>query len=233
MVNRCLGHIQQWLWPSLCMLCGDRGPKDRDLCAGCFRDLPFLLGGCARCAAPLAGETIPGLVCGQCLRHPPVFQRAVGVFHYSSPIDYLIHQLKFRGSLTAARLLGQLMAARLAQSPGPLPQLLIPVPLHRHRLRERGYNQAVELARPIARALCIPMATCCIRARHTAAQSALLPAERRRNVRGAFQVASSPAAKHVAIIDDVMTTGHTVGELARILRGNGVEHVQVWACARA
>lgn len=146
--------------------------------------------------------------------------------------------MKFHARLNVAHLLGTLMADRLATAPtldqGPTPELLIPVPLHRSRLRERGFNQALELARPIARRLRIPIDfTSCRRIRATPAQALVAAKARRRNVKGAFEVAGKIQARHVALVDDVMTTGHTAGELAVTLRRAGIETVTVWPCARA
>jgi len=114
-----------------------------------------------------------------------------------------------------------------------MPEIIIPVPLHRTRLRERGFNQALEIARPIARSLSIPVDyKSCERVRKTSAQSLLPAAERRKNIKGAFRVTRPIAARHVAILDDVMTTGHTVQELAATLRKAGVERIDVWVVAR-
>ncbi|NIR60176.1 MAG: ComF family protein [Gammaproteobacteria bacterium] len=173
-------------------------------------------------------------LCGRCLRRPPPFERALAVFRYASPLDELVKALKFHGRLAHARLLGELLAAAAAGLPGPLPQGLIPVPLHRTRLAERGFNQALEIARPVARALDIPLAPgAARRLRPTAAQTGLEPRQRRANVRGAFAIARLPPVRHVAIVDDVMTTGHTAAELARALRRTGVRRVEVWCVARA
>jgi ComF family protein len=145
----------------------------------------------------------------------------------------MVTDFKFRGKLAFSNLLGNLMAERFALQELPRPERLVPVPLHARRLRERGYNQAVELARPIACRLGISLDldTCrCIRP--TAAQSLVAAAERARNVRGAFAV-EGPMCAHVAIVDDVMTTGHTVEALAKALRTHGAERIEVWVCARA
>jgi ComF family protein len=141
--------------------------------------------------------------------------------------------VKFRARFNLARLLGQCLALALVEQGSERPGLIIPVPLHRRRLRERGYNQALEVARAVSTALAIPIDTAsCIRALHTNAQVGLDDRERRRNVRGAFAVLRPPAAPHVAILDDVVTTGSTVTELSRVLRRAGVKRVDVWAVAR-
>jgi len=146
--------------------------------------------------------------------------------------------MKFHGRLNVARLLGTLMAEHLATTlaaePQAAPQLLVPVPLHRSRLRERGFNQALELARPIAHRLRIPIDLhSCRRTRATPAQALVAAKARRRNVMGAFRVTQNIPAHHVALVDDVMTTGHTAAALASALRRAGIETVSVWACARA
>lgn len=156
------------------------------------------------------------------------------MFDYASPVDHLIHRLKFRGALACGRLLGTLLATGLADRVrDDLPQCIVPVPLHRSRLAVRGYNQAMELARPVARRLGVPLDPyCCTRRRATMEQSALDAADRAANLRGAFVVSRCPG-DDIAIIDDVMTTGHTVAALALALRQAGVGRIRVWVCARA
>mgnify|MGYP003393512964 CR=1 FL=1 len=194
---------------------------------------------CYQCALPLHGlDAVPSPLCGRCLKDPPSYDHTLSVFRYAHPVDHLIHDLKFNRKLAIARLLGELMVQQLKKRThsisSPLPQLIIPVPLHAARLRERGYNQATELARPIAHALNIPIDyQHCQRQRATAIQSDLLASERSRNVKGVFSVAKKVPARHVAIIDDVMTTGATVAEFATTLRSAGVEKIEVWVCARA
>jgi len=149
-------------------------------------------------------------------------------------MDHLLQQLKFHQKLHLATLLGELLADGLKGREEPLPECLLPVPLHPQRLRERGYNQALELARVLSSRLNIPLeTTICMRQRETAPQTALDGKERRRNLRGAFTVREVTLPRHIAIIDDVVTTGTTVSELASTLRRSGVERVEVWACARA
>jgi ComF family protein len=153
-------------------------------------------------------------------------------FHYQAPISGRIRALKFSADLPAARELAHWMWMHGAGR--DLPQALLPVPLHRKRLMERGFNQALELARELAALASIPvLADRCVRLRHTAAQSGLEARHRRRNVRGVFRVKSLEGLRHVAIVDDVVTTGSTVTELARALRRGGIEAVEVWAAARA
>jgi ComF family protein len=231
-----LGGARRWvrdLWqcllPATCLLCGDRGANGRPLCPGCLADLPRAGAACTVCAEPLPVQAI----CGRCQQSLRPYDRALALFRYAWPVDHMITDFKFRGKLAFGNVLGNLMAERFASQESPRPERLVPVPLHPRRLRERGYNQAIELARPIARRLGIPLdLDTCRRIRPTAAQSLVAAAERARNVRGAFAV-EGPVCTHVAIVDDVMTTGHTVEALAKALRRHGAEQVEVWVCARA
>ncbi len=173
-------------------------------------------------------------MCGQCTQQPPSYDRALALLRYAYPADHLIQRLKFNAQLYLAHLLGERLAQHVARHVTQLPQVIIPVPLHRARLRERGFNQALELARPIAHRLGVPLDyRNCARVRATAAQSLLPAAQRRRNIKGAFQVTRPIKARHVAIVDDVMTTGHTVEEFAATLRKAGVKEIDVWVLARA
>ena len=171
--------------------------------------------------------------CGACIAHPPAFTRTLAPFRYEEPVKHLIHALKFNRKLYIARVLGELMADHYAQQDAR-PDIIIPVPLHAGRLRERGFNQALELARRVATRLRIPINLhACVRTRGTAAQSDLPAAQRAKNIKGAFELRERLHVRRVAIVDDVMTTGATVDELAGVLTAGGVEDVQIWVCARA
>lgn len=154
-------------------------------------------------------------------------------FLYGFPLDRLVPRFKFHNDLSAGRLLAELMAQALAGS--PLPQALVPVPLHASRLRQRGYDQALELARALAKYMQVPLrADVLLRVRATAPQSELDAAARRRNLRRAFSVLQGTALPaHVALVDDVMTTGTTLRAAAQTLARAGVERVDAWVCARA
>lgn len=213
-----------------CVLCGAGAPHPCGLCRGCRGDLPSLAGCCERCASPL----VAGAVCGRCQRSPPPYQRVYAPFAYQPPVDYLIQGVKYNQRLGYARVLGLLLAEHLLTSRCDRPDVIIPVPLHRRRLRERGYNQALEIARPMAKCLGMPIDTkCCIRTRHTSPQTLLPSRQRQRNLNGAFALLYAPRERHVVLVDDVMTTGSTVTELARLLRRAGVGRVDVWVCCRA
>ncbi len=232
MINQWIDSVQSWLYPNRCILCGDHGDDGLDLGPPCRAELPYNHTACPRCGLPLPDD-LPALLCGHCLRHPPRYARTLTLCRYANPADHLIKQLKFQGKLAHARLLGELLAAQLATRIETLPQRIIPVPLHRTRLRERGFNQSVELARPIAARFGIPIdVSSCTRVRATPAQSTLPAAQRKANVRDAFKIRRRIPVRHVAILDDVITTGHTVNELAQALRRAGVPVVEVWAVAR-
>jgi ComF family protein len=145
----------------------------------------------------------------------------------------MIQRFKFGGKLAVARLLGQLMDDAIRDSAIDLPGMIIPVPLHGTRLRDRGFNQSRELARYVGKRLGIPLNIQSVsRFKATPPQMGLPAKDRRKNIRGAFAVNGTIEATHVALVDDVVTTGATVGELARVLKLNGVERVDVWAVAR-
>ena len=182
------------------------------------------------CAMPLSASKEG--VCGGCLNHASPLDSSMIPFLYGAPLDHLLLGLKFSQQLTNAHLLGGLMADAIVTRGDELPDCILPVPLHHSRLRERGYNQALELARPIAKQLGVPLAEgLAIRVKHTAAQSSLEKKDRLRNIKGVFAVRGE-LPDHIAIIDDVVTTGSTVNELARVLRCGGAKRVVVWACAR-
>lgn len=171
-------------------------------------------------------------VCGNCLNNPPAFDRTLALYAYAPPVDYMIQQLKFAGRLYLAPVLGRLLARHAASRVSP--ECIMPVPLHASRIRERGFNQAMELARPVGRALRIPIDTrTCHRNRATPAQSGMSRQGRQTNIRDAFKIRRPVPATHIALIDDVMTTGSTVNELARALKTNGAREVSVIVVARA
>lgn len=236
-INIIHNKIQHTLLPPTCVLCGDTGcysgHHGLDLCQHCENELPRLISACARCAEPIPSHLATEALCGQCQIKPPAYNRCLSMFNYQPPVDHLIQSLKFHHRLEMAQLLGRLMAHWLEQVMDNMPDTLIPVPLHSARLRERGFNQAAEIAKPIARELgCVLDVSSCRRIKTTAPQSELTRKERAKNVRGAFEVLK-PLSGHVVIIDDVMTTGSTAHEFAKTLIKSGADCVDVWVCARA
>jgi ComF family protein len=227
-----LNIIQDYLLPPTCLLCGNTGCDGRDLCAACYRQLPRNTHHCPQCAVPFAALDAATL-CGRCLRLPPAFDAAYAPFIHQGAVRHLVTSLKFRADYKNARLLGQLLAGHLQQNT-PKPQLIVPVPLYKARYRQRGFNQSIEIARTVAKALQIPLdLNSCQRHRDTPQQMMLTAKQRRNNMKNAFTVAKPIDAQHVAILDDVMTTGTTANELAAVLKTAGVRRVDVWACARA
>jgi len=167
------------------------------------------------------------------LKKAPPFHTIHSALQYAAPVDHWVTALKFQQKLVYARLLSALLLETLLPLQTTKPDLLIPMPLHRQRLCERGYNQSLEIARSIAKKLAIPLALDeCQRILATAPQASMPAAERRKNVRNAFWISLTLKGKHVIIVDDVVTTASTVTELARALRLAGVIRVDVWCCAR-
>ena len=227
-------RLQSWVLPPTCIACGGDGSPGLDLCCGCEAELPRNIPACARCGIVIAGQPAT-LTCGACLKAPPRFDRSVCAYRYEYPIDHLVRALKYGQTLGHARVLGELLVRQIEATSGAcLPQCFIPVPLSRQRFRERGYNQAIEIGRFVEQRIRVPMRTDLIaRIRHTAEQAGLRRPQRRQNVRGAFAALENRMPAHVAILDDVVTTGSTVNEIARVLRRVGTERIEVWACARA
>ena len=221
------------LAPAHCHWCG-RATDGVPACPGCVDSLPWNDSCCRACALPLpAAHEGASRVCAECLADSPPQDRSWAAFRYDAPVAQEILALKFHGQLAPAHVLGCVMAHRLAQRPEPLPELLIPVPLHPARLRRRGYNQAGELARALAAMLDVTVApTAARRIRATGEQSRLDARSRRHNVRGAFEVGRVVCERHIALLDDVVTTGATVAELAWAARRAGAATIEVWAAAR-
>jgi ComF family protein len=206
------GWLQGKLLPGVCLLCDLPAVPQLSLCVSCTRALPG--------NQIAAGRT------------------RVVAFSYRPPVSTLIHWMKFEANLSAARTLGVLLseavAASLGENSAGLPDAIVPVPLHRKRMRCRGFNQALELARPVARRLGLPLLPRLVcRTRATLPQSSLQsPAQRRRNVSEAFELRKPVTGlRSIAIVDDVLTTGATAAELARTLRAAGIGRVAIWACA--
>jgi ComF family protein len=233
--------ILSLVYPATCALCGAPGDNGRDLCAGCRADLPAIGPCCARCALPFDLDSVSPpqqeqRICGRCQTQPPPFACCRAAFRYEDPLPALVGGIKFRARMNLIRLLGNLLADALLSADGAVPaeqpQAILPVPLHPARLRQRGYNQALELARVVGRRLSIPVdASSCQRTRATRAQSELEERQRLQNIRGAFAT-TGRLPRHLAILDDVVTTGATVSELARALHRGGCERVDVWTLAR-
>ena len=228
-----LDIIQNKLFPPTCILCGNQGFGALDLCTSCYARLPRNKLCCYRCAEIFAAPITVPLLCGRCLSETPAFDETFAPFTHQDEIRYLITGLKFGAQFKNARLLGGLLAEYVGKA-AERPDCIIPVPLHKSRYRERGFNQALEIARTVSNKLQIPIdLTSCTRHKYTPHQTGLSAKQRQQNLRRAFSVQKTIAAQHVAILDDVMTTGSTANALAKALKKAGVSRVDVWACARA
>jgi ComF family protein len=214
------------LLPQDCLLCGDVAGEAL-LCSACVGDLPALPG--QRC--PTCAESSPGgAECGACLAEPRHFDATVAAFRYHFPVDRLVQSLKYSRRTATADFLARTMLA----GPQPAGDVIIPLPLHPLRLCERGFNQSVEIARPLANALRLPLELDgCRRNRDTAPQASLPWKARRGNIRHAFDCCIDLAGKSVIVVDDVMTTGATLDEFARVLKAHGAARVTNWVAARA
>jgi ComF family protein len=214
--------------PQRCELCA--APSGSNLvCEACTRDLPRVGPACPVCALPSANAA----VCGGCLSHPPAFDATVAAFAYAFPVDRLIHAFKYQGRLALAEWSAGALLAERARLGRPDPDRLIALPLSVERQRERGYNQAAEIARVISRGSGVGQLSAGVRRIGAAPPQAMLPwTARASNVRGAFACDLELAGLRIAVIDDVMTTGASLSELARTLRAAGAESVENWVVAR-
>jgi ComF family protein len=221
---------------SLCLAAGQRrgGLQRLDLCEHCEQACPPVPLPCSCCGEP---NTARSKLCSTCTSQPRQFDHSYCAYLYADPVDQMITGLKFGHELVFARVLGTLLVDNITMQRGktPLPDCIIPMPLHASRLRERGFNQALEIARVVGRQLSLPIDRGLLqRRRATAAQSQLSAEAREQNLQQAFAVQSNAQSpKHLAIIDDVLTTGSTANAAAAVLRRAGARHIEVWACARA
>lgn len=226
-VRRRLPAVANLLMPQDCFVCGEecgQGP----LCAPCRAILPRRTEACPVCAVP----TTAGVTCGRCLRDPPAFDTTHAAFAYAFPLDRIVQALKYRHRLALASFLADALLPLVPPVP-PEQAVLLPMPLHGRRLRERGFNQAVEVARPLARATGLPLELGAVeRVLNTAPQASLPWKARHVNMRGAFRCDASFAGKTVIVVDDVMTTGATLDELARTLKCHGAARVENLVIAR-
>jgi ComF family protein len=219
-------------WPSLCAVC--HGWGHQRVCGECLLRFARAVPRCARCAIAVPAGVA---VCGACVSAPPPFASSVAAVDYAYPWDGLITRFKFHGALDLTAALTNCLADSVARSVATPPSLLLPVPLSGARLRERGYNQAWELTRRLGRLRrCAVDAQLLLRVRDTPHQLALPPEQRAGNMHAAFAVEPRRRAelqgRTVGLVDDVMTTGATAAEIARVLLQAGAAEVQVWAVAR-
>ncbi|MEZ5614902.1 MAG: ComF family protein [Rhodocyclaceae bacterium] len=214
------------LLPQDCFVCG-RNSGDRLVCVACSADLPYLTGPlCPVCALPSAD----GSVCGACRNSPPQYDATIAAFRYAFPAEHLVQGLKYRHRLPLADWLAETLLSRIAADGI---DCVVPLPLSAQRMKERGFNQAQEIARPLARQLGLPLLSdACARVRDTAPQASLPWKARQANIRHAFECRIDLAGKGIAVVDDVMTTGATLNEFAGLLKRSGAARVENWVATR-
>ncbi len=217
--------ISTWALPQRCVLCAEPGSS---LCEPCRNDLPGLTS--PRC--PVCADTsVSAQICGACLSDPPHFSKVHAPVSYAFPVNQMIRRLKYGADLSLIEPLASLVAQQVANDIRP--DCVIAMPLSSDRLRERGFNQSFELARVLGSRLRVDVvAAGCRRTRHSPPQASLPWDERRANIRGAFECETDLGGARVAVVDDVMTSGATLNELARVLRRAGAAEVTGWIVAR-
>ncbi len=233
MVYKSIRASLQRLFPPQCLLCLDHSGATMEICPACRATLPWLGHHCRCCALPLA--TANAELCGRCLQRPPRFHQCLCALNYRFPVDSLLADFKHHAKPPSGRLLAQLWLERCsAAAAEPLPDALVPVPLHWRRRWQRGYNQSLLVSQFWGSALAIPVADLLRRQHATPPQQGLTAAERRRNMKNAFPLANPDRirGKHLALVDDVLTTGTTANAAAAILLRAGATRVDVWCLAR-
>lgn len=232
MVNTWLNNAQFWLLPGRCVVCSDSSGRNFDLCPACEAELAQPWPCCRHCGLPATANTE---FCGYCVRERFSFTRCIALSPYQPPIDRLIARLKYQRHLSCGKVLGQLLARHLEQQyrDDSRPDTILPVPLHWARQWRRGFNQADYLAAILGSAMDIPLQrTSLARTRATHTQQGMNRRERQRNLRQVFDVARPLSGRHIALVDDVVTTGSTANLLSAALLKHGAERVDVWCLAR-
>jgi ComF family protein len=234
MLRLTLTNLLDQLLPAPCLLCGLASPDFRLLCPECDRALPRLSlqpFSCRCCALPLTSDAP---LCGKCLQKPPAFTQSSIAFSYTHPLDFLIHQFKYRRQLSSGKLLAQLLAETCQHSARP--DFLVPVPVHWRKRWQRGFNQSELMAYWIGKQLGIPVLSACQQTLYHHSQKGLNRAERLKNLRQSFSVKPGFQSKidnvHIALIDDVVTTTATARTLSELLIKTGAQRVDIWALAR-
>lgn len=229
-VQKTLGYLSQWLrLPAVCALCKHYHNHASSVCKRCSALLVRIEHACCICALPLPTPTPHP--CGHCIKQKPIFDRVITNLCYQEPLRSLLHEFKFENGLYLRRFLAELMLDAWDNA-SIQPDCLVPVPMHKQRLRQRGFNQAMELAKILSRKRGLKLATGLCQKRHnTSPQSGLDRSQRQRNLAHAF-VAHAHDYQHIVLVDDLLTTGSTANELARVLKLQGVARVDVWCLAR-
>lgn len=233
--------FKQFLSKSLlrqsCLLCASRHENEHGICQPCFTALPWhKLPQCPQCG--LHTHAV-GSICGNCLNSHPDFDATHTLFTYDYPVDRLLQHYKYNNSLQLGHTFAQLLYENKLKQLSDIDKidLIIPMPMHPTRLKERGFNQALEIARILSKKMRIKLDyKLCKRSKHTPPQASLPLKERVKNINGAFKVMTDSAShfqnKRIAIVDDVMTTSASLNELAKTLKQAGAAHVECWVVAR-
>ena len=242
------------LFPGICLLCGADTNRSMDLCIDCEKDLPANNRSCLRCSIPFNTNCLPpnhsvndhladdhqidnrlinSHVCGACIAHPPSFDRCLAPLRYEFPVSPLINRYKYQGHFCSGAVLADILLAGLLRDQNQKPDLIVPVPLHWQRQIFRGFNQSQWLSQYLGRRLSICVdAHLLKRCRSTPPQQGLKRTQRQKNLKGAFQVNRPVEGQHIALVDDVVTTGSTVSELSLLLKKAGAAKVEIWCLAR-
>jgi ComF family protein len=225
--------IDRAVWPVHCVFCGGRVVAHAaPVCWACTDDLPWIRRHCVRCGLPMAAPSAAGVACGACQQRPLSLEKIVAPLRYAFPVDAALKAIKFHRALHYLPAFDELLSSAQARLPDDIDAML-PVPLFWRRQALRGFNQADELCKLLARRLQLPVIHNVIRTRATDYQSGLSPPERRRNLRGAFAIRGKLSARHVLVVDDIVTTGETCIQIGNVLRRAGASAVSVLAVARA
>lgn len=229
-MRRKINSITQRLrLPALCVLCRQYHRGRLAVCDRCHTLITPLGPACRHCAEPLPDAAF--LVCGRCCQKEPMLDNVFTAYRFEEPLRTLIHDFKYRAGLHLSTYLSQLMLNALPDECYQT-DCLVPVPMHPKRIRQRGFNQSAVLTKQLARALKLPYAlSYCRKITNTLPQASLNATLRRKNLRGVFQAKQGPY-QHITLIDDLLTTGNTASELAKTLKAQGVQQVNLWCCAR-
>lgn len=227
MIDRWL-NFNQLLFPQACMLCSASEGGAHALCTACLKDLPWhTTERCPQCGL----ASLDNQICGHCLKSPPAFDATQALFRYEYPLDAMLQRYKYSHLLTMAKTFGELLANSISLTTHP--DIIIPMPLHSQRLQERGFNQAVEVARVIAKQLHIKLDhQSCARIKLAPPQVSLPLKQRVKNMHGAFTCHQKLDGLRIALLDDVMTTGASLNALASTVKSAGASHVECWVIAR-
>lgn len=213
----------------LCLCCGYQKTHKLGFCLGCYHDLPHIKTPCLQCGLPLTANT-PCF----CKAEDWPFAACLSAFEYQFPINKLLFQYKSQARLALCESFAQALTNQVKKQQQVLPQVLMPVPLHTSKLKQRGFNQSLELAKVLSKQLHIPIDYHSLQSSHqTTQQKSLNKQQRLANVQTNYALTRPLSVTHIALIDDVITTGATTKTLAYLLREHGATHIQAWSIARS